>query len=260
MTNRLFFNMEAKMEEKLNLKDLYKMVKKHFIMIAVISLSAIIISGCVSKFLITPVYQSSTQILVNQADSENIFDVNVVKSNLELINTYSVIIKSPITLEEVRERLDLKQEFEDLYEQVSVSSQEESQVVVITVEDESPKQAVMITNTIAKVFEEKIKEVMKVDNVNVLYPAILKAEPDPVKPQPILNMLVAGLAGLFLGIGIAFAREYFDNTIKTEMDIESKLGLPALGAISKMKEPVHKDHVGEIKTKKKELGGKIIGS
>ncbi|WP_394172460.1 YveK family protein [Guptibacillus hwajinpoensis] len=250
------------MEEKLNLRDLYKMVKKNLVMIVLIAIVAMVISGVVSKYAITPVYQSSTQILVNQADSDNIFDVNVVKSNIELINTYSVIIKSPLILEKVITELDLNRDFDTIYEQVTVSSQENSQVVVVTVEDEDPKTAVNISNSITKVFEDQIKKFMKVDNVNVLYPAKLKADPKPIKPQPLLNVIVAGLAGAFIGIGIAFTREYFDNTIKTEADIESKLGLPTLGAITKIKETTTPQQIAQMKTKakKKEVGGKMIGS
>ncbi|MBF0705359.1 capsular biosynthesis protein [Alkalihalobacillus hwajinpoensis] len=248
------------MEEKLNLRDLYRMVKKHLVMIVAITIVAMVISGVVSKFAITPIYQSSTQILVNQADSENIFDVNVVKSNLELINTYSVIMKSPLILEKVIKELDLNRDFEVLYEQVAVSSQEDSQVVVISVEDENQETAANIANSITKVFESEIKKVMKVDNVNVLYPAMVKPNPEPIKPQPALNVVVAGLAGLFLGIGIAFTRDYFDNTIKTEADIENKLGLPALGSITTINETGITSTVAQMKTKKKDVGGKMSGS
>ena len=248
------------MEEKLNLRDLYRMIKKNIVMIVAITIVAMGVSGAVSKFAMTPIYQASTQILVNQADSDNIFDVNVVKSNLELINTYSVIIKSPLILEKVITDLDLNREFEDLYEQVTVTSQEDSQVVVVSVEDESPETAADIANSITKVFEREIKKVMKVDNVNVLYPAMVKSNPQPIKPQPALNVLVAGLAGVFLGIGIAFARDYFDNTIKTEADIENKLGLPSLGSITLIKESENSPPVTQMKIKKKEIGGKNLGS
>lgn len=248
------------MEEKLNLRDLYKMVKKNVILIFLITIVAMGSSWAVAKYAITPIYQSSTQILVNQAASDNIFDVNVVKSNLELINTYSVIIKSPLVLEEVIKDLRLNKEFEELYEQVTVNNQEDSQVVVVSVEDENPATAVKVANSIAAVFENKIADVMKVDNVNVLYPAKLKEDPQPIKPQPALIVVVSGLAGMFLGLGIAFVRDYFDNTIKSESDIESKLGLSALGAITVIKDHGPTKSVSELKSKKREVGGKIIGS
>ena len=84
------------MEETISLKEIFEVLKKRLMLILLITLVATATSGVVSYFLLTPIYQTSTQILVNQkADSENAFDYNQVKTNVELINTYSVIIKSP---------------------------------------------------------------------------------------------------------------------------------------------------------------------
>jgi capsular exopolysaccharide synthesis family protein len=53
----------------------------------------------------------------------------------------------------------------------------------------------------------------------------------PIKPRKLLNLALATLAGLVLGIGLAFFREYLDNTINTAEDVERILHLPPLGAI-----------------------------
>lgn len=51
------------------------------------------------------------------------------------------------------------------------------------------------------------------------------------RPKKGLNMLVAGAAGLLLGVGVAFFLEYLDNTVKTPDDVEVRLGLPMLGVV-----------------------------
>ena len=53
----------------------------------------------------------------------------------------------------------------------------------------------------------------------------------PVKPRRVLNLGLALLVGTALGIGLAFFREYLDNTIRTAEDVESIIKLPPLGAI-----------------------------
>ena len=73
---------------------------------------------------------------------------------------------------------------------------------------------------------------MNVNNVNILSPAIHSENPSPVKPDPMLNMAIAAVIGLMLGVGIAFLLEYLDTTIKTEQDAEEFLGLPILGLVS----------------------------
>jgi len=73
---------------------------------------------------------------------------------------------------------------------------------------------------------------MNIDNVNILSKAKVEENPAPIKPKPLLNMALALVVGLMLGIGIAFLLEYLDNTIKSEQDIERLLQVPVLGAVA----------------------------
>ena len=62
-----------------------------------------------------------------------------------------------------------------------------------------------------------------------------QAEPAlfPSRPKAFLNLLLGSLAGLVLGVGLAFFVEYLDTSIKTMDDIEKFLDLPVLGVIPK---------------------------
>jgi capsular exopolysaccharide synthesis family protein len=53
----------------------------------------------------------------------------------------------------------------------------------------------------------------------------------PVKPRKLLNLALGLMVGLALGVGLAFFREYLDNTIRTAEDVEKIVRLPPLGAI-----------------------------
>ncbi|MGI9120561.1 MAG: polysaccharide biosynthesis tyrosine autokinase [Acidimicrobiales bacterium] len=54
----------------------------------------------------------------------------------------------------------------------------------------------------------------------------------PVRPNPRRNALLGAAMGLVLGVGLAFLREYLDDTIKTKDDLQSATGgLPVLGLI-----------------------------
>jgi capsular polysaccharide biosynthesis protein len=172
---------------------------------------------------------------VNQAKNEQqAFQYNEVQTNLQLINTYNVIIKSPAILEKVIQQLDLDMSSDQLNANVTVGSEQDSQVVNISVQDEDPKQAAEIANTIATVFQKEIAAIMNVDNVSILSKADLGIDPSPIKPKPVLNIAIAIVVGLITGVGLAFLLEYLDNTIKNEQDIEKHLGLPVLGAITRI--------------------------
>jgi capsular polysaccharide biosynthesis protein len=227
------------MEETISLKELFHTLRKRLSLIVIITALATMTSGIVSYFVITPIYQASTQILVNQAKNDQLtFQYNEIQTNLQLINTYNVIIKSPAILDLVVEQLDLPETIEQLNEKITVNSEKDSQVVNISVQDPDPERAATIANTIATVFQKEIQNIMNVDNVNILSKAEVKENPSPIKPKPMLNMAIAFVVGLMTGVGIAFLLEYLDNTIKTEQDIERILELPVLGAISEIDDDI----------------------
>ena len=66
-----------------------------------------------------------------------------------------------------------------------------------------------------------------------------RAEPGyKFKPDLSRNMMMALLGGLLLGVVLALAFEYLDDTIKRPDDLEKLLGLPVLGAIPLLKAPM----------------------
>ncbi|WP_458411738.1 YveK family protein [Schinkia sp. CFF1] len=219
--------------EEISLLEIFQTLKKRLWLIVSITAVAAVASAIISFFVLTPIYQSSTQILVNQAKTEqNVYNVSDIQTNIQLINTYNVIIKSPAILDKVKEELKLDRSVEQLNNQITVASEKESQVVKITVQDPDPKTAEQIANTTATVFQREIAKIMNVDNVSILAKADAGEHPAPIKPQPILNVAIAMVVGLMLGVGIAFLLEYLDKTIKTEQDIEKILELPVLGTVT----------------------------
>ncbi|MBD7909409.1 YveK family protein [Sporosarcina gallistercoris] len=225
------------MEETISLQELMNVLKKRFMMILAIAIVAITIAGVVSYLILTPIYQASTQILVNQEKVEQQgFNSQDIQTDLQLINTYNVIIKSPAILSIVIEKLDMDITPSQLTEQITVDSAQNSQVINISVTDPEPFKAVDIANTTGQVFQEEIQKLMKVDNVNILSPAEMPENPTPVKPNPKLNMAIGVVVGLMIGVGIAFLLEYLDTTIKTEQDVEELLELPILGLVSPISE------------------------
>ncbi|MDC1541881.1 Wzz/FepE/Etk N-terminal domain-containing protein [Candidatus Pseudothioglobus singularis] len=226
------------MEETISLKEIYEVLKKRFLLILTFIFAFALIAAIVSYLIMTPKYEASSQFIVNQSkvDSEMQYDVNDVRMNVELINTYNVIIKSPAILDQVVEELNLSYGANELGEKLQVESAEQSQVVTVTAKDEDPALAVDIANTTVEVFQDEIPDIMNVDNVSILTTAELSDNPTPVEPNPILNIAIAIVLGAMVGVGIAFLLEYLDNTITTEDDVEKQLGLPILGVISQVQD------------------------
>lgn len=228
------------MEETISIKDIFNTLKKRWILIVLITIGAALISGSISYFVLTPIYQASTQILVNQKDTENQLDVTKLSSNIEIIKTYSVIIKSPAILEKVIDQLDLEQSVTSLSNTMTINSQDNSQVFSLTVENSDPALAVTIANTVSETFQKEIKNIMNIDNVSILAKANLPDNPAPVSPNSLLNIAIAVVVGLMAGIGLAFLLDYLDNTVKDSKELETLLNLPVLGSIRKFDKSTQK--------------------
>jgi len=222
------------MEETISLKEIFEVIKKRLLLIIACIVGAALIAAVVSFFILTPSYESSSQFIVNQGEqnTEAQFSSEDIRTNVEIINTYNVIIKSNAILDDVSESLNGIYSADQLKDKIQVTSEENSQVVTVTATDEKPSLAVDIANTTVETFQDKIPDIMNVDNVSVLTKAIMGDNPSPVAPKPMLNIAIAVVLGGMVGVGIAFLLAYLDNTITTEDDIEKQLDLPLLGVIS----------------------------
>lgn len=67
------------------------------------------------------------------------------------------------------------------------------------------------------------------NNISIVDPARVPAW--PFQPNPRRNVLLALVLGVLGGIGLAFLREYLDDTFKEPDDLERRLQLPVLGLI-----------------------------
>ncbi|MCC2463720.1 capsular biosynthesis protein [Bacillus mobilis] len=247
------------MEETISLKELFHILKKRLAMILVIAFGAAIVSAISSFFFMTPIYETSTQILVNQKKQEGAaIQFNEVQTNIQLTNTYKVIIKSPVILDQVKEKLNLEETMQKLNEKIEVANEKDSQVVVVTVQDKNPKVARDIANTTAEVFQSEVAKIMSVDNVTVLSKAEVAEKQAPIKPRPILNVAIAFVVGLMASVALAFLLEYLDNTVKKEEDVENLLGLPVLGIVARMDEETTNINSHALSSRK--VRGQTIGS
>ncbi|MFT8710280.1 MAG: Wzz/FepE/Etk N-terminal domain-containing protein [Sporolactobacillus sp.] len=223
------------MEETISLKEIAFILRKRMALIFCITLLAIAASACVTYFFITPKYDASTQILVNQANDDNsLYTNNAVQTNVQLVNTYSVIIDNPSVLNPVIKQLDLKMSAAQLKNMLTVATEQNSQVFTLTAEATNGADAARIVNAVAASFKIRVLKAMNVDNVTILSPANVSADNTPVKPKPLTNLAIAAVVGLMVSVGLAFLLDYLDNTIKTEEDITQLLDLPVLGVVTEI--------------------------
>lgn len=228
------------MNETISLQELFSVLRKSLWRILALTIVAAVIAFAVSSFLIKPTYQAGTQILVTPKKQENnVIDASQVQSSVTLVNTYRVIIKSPAILEKVQAEVEnAPSKIEELNDMITVESEQNSQVINVSVQSTDAALASNVANSVANVFSDDITDLMNVDNVKVL--SVSGIPTSPVSPNIILNTAIAAVVGFLLGVGLAFLREVLDRRIRTEEQVQQILDLPVLGSIPDIDSKVFK--------------------
>lgn len=219
------------MEETIDLREYFGIIKKRFWIIALITIVAMVVSGVISFFVLSPVYEAKSTLIVNTEKNEDtqMITGDQFSVSQKLAVTYGEIIKSRAVLESVISNLKLDSEYEDLVEKITVSPVKDTQIISISVQDTNPKKARDIANEIPKVFEKEAKRITKANDIQVIDKAILPE--NPIKPNKMMNVAIAAVLGMMIGLFVVFLIEYLDNKLKTPQDIEKHLGLSVIGVI-----------------------------
>ena len=220
-------------EYEIDLKEIFHMLQKRWVLITGITVSALIISAIVSFFILTPIYEASTTMIVSyKQNQESIMTYNDLQTSQKLVATYTEIVKSELVSDAVINKLNLELSPKELIDKISVSQVGQTEILKLTVKDEDPELATLMANTIAQVFKEDIHQMMEVDNVSII--DIAKVPENPTSPNKKMNIAIAGVLGLMISVGSVIVLEFLDRTYKTPTDVERHLGLPLIGAIPDM--------------------------
>ena len=232
--------------EEINLKDLLNYYKNKLIYIFII-IAIIVGCGLIYKILLEkPKYESITSIILtgfNQNDKTTSIDNNELTINQKLVTTYQQIVKSDKVLSKVIKELNLKCKVEDLRDNINVNALTDTEIIEINVYNTNAKVAYKITNKIAQIFTEEVKNIYNVSNVSILDEAKIAKEKSNMSMLKFL--VIFTLIGIVLGIGIITICFYFDTTIKTSEQIEAKFDIPLLGTIPNLEDKKNKKKRGK---------------
>lgn len=219
------------MESTLDLSKIFGILRKNLKLLIILPIICLLISVLITFLFLDDKYQASTQVLVNQKESDSQMMAQEVQSNIQLVNTYSEIVKSPRILDEVSKELNRQYSSSEITSMLTVTNQANSQVLNISVDSKSGSDSEKIANKIAQVFSSEVPDIMSVDNVSILSTANDTAT--KVAPKPLVNLVIGLVVGLILALIVIFIKEMIDKRIKTEEDVENELDIPVLGSIQK---------------------------
>jgi len=206
------------------------MLRKRWIVVLGLPLIAALIIGVMSYYVITPVYQTSTTLLIGGKASEAALEATTqVAGNTilqQLIKNDAEIAKSHTVEKSVITDLKLPLTADKLDPLIDVSQVKTTDLLEIKVKNQSPELAASIANATAQEFSKAVTP----GSVSIVDQAEIPNK--PMSPNKTMNVLFALVGGLIASISLAFLLEYLDNTIKTYRDVKDILGMPLLGLIA----------------------------
>jgi len=121
----------------------------------------------------------------------------------------------------------VRKAFEDQQNQANVVANKSVQYNILKREVDTNKQ--LYEGLLQRLKEAGVSAGLKASNIRVVDQAVPATR--PVKPWVALNLSLACVFGLALGVGMAFLQERLDSTLKSPDDVEHFLRLPALALI-----------------------------
>ena len=218
--------------EELDLKELFDLFMSKIFQILIIVIVFIGIGVVYTLGFVDPKYSAKTTLVLASAggsETSNAITTTDVNLNSKLVSTYSEIVRSDAVVGTVIKNLELSIKDNELKKQVSVSAVEDADIIRITVTNEDADEAAKIANEIAKVFSDKIKELYKINNINVLDQAIPNYTPSNINHTK--DVIIFAFIGAVISVAYVLIANMLDTTIKSTEDIEKGFGIPVLVSI-----------------------------
>ena len=183
----------------------------------------------VSKFLITPKYESETKLYVLNRANDSATTVSDVQLSTQLTKDYQILVTSAPVMNQVIKELGLNMKASELASTISVDTPSDTRVLQITVTSDDPKRAKDIADKVAQVSSKKICDIMKIEQVNVIEEGSMSEEPavDTVQKWTLIGLAL----GIVLSCAVIIIRSMLDDTVKTTEDVEKYFDLSTLAVI-----------------------------
>ena len=182
---------------------------------------------------VTPKYTSSTTLLLatseNSTDKSSTITTTDVTLNSKLVSTYSALVQSKSVLRQVISNLGIKISEDELKNNITVTQEKDTEIIKISVSNTNANTAEKVANEVAKVFTEKIQEIYKINNVQIVDTAEIETEPSNINHPK--DVIIFTFIGIVVSAGYVLIANMLDTTVKTAEEVEKEFKVPVLATI-----------------------------
>ena len=224
---------------QIDVKRMIEIVLDRIVIILVITLIFGLVFFAVSNYFITPKYESSITLYVNNRsetandDLESKTLSSDITASQQLVPTYIEMLKSNNVLGTVADKVEAKtgEAFteSEIRKMITAEAVANTEIIKVTVKTTKAAVAKEIAQTISEVVPEKIPNFIERSTVNIIDGARINTK--PVEPNVRNSIILGALLGLVLSIAVILLKEIFDVRVKSTDDLVTRFNLPVLGAI-----------------------------
>lgn len=217
-------------EENINIREIFLSLKERYKLILAITLSFTIISMLLSFFVIKPKYEANVKLFIGKQESKKTdYDNNDVQMYQKLLTTYAEVIKTDDIIESSMKKIHMDENIKGVEKNLKVTPRADTQILEVSYTDTDKLEAADFLNSLTSNFMKESKKLIPNGNIQIIQK--VKTPEKAVSPNKTLNILIAFILGLIVGVGVALLLEFLDNTFKSKDELEKALDLPVLATI-----------------------------
>lgn len=220
--------------EELDLKELLMLFWNKKVKILLIVAIFMLIGVIYTIGFVTPVYTSSTTLLLGKSESTtgktDTITTTDIALNSKLVSTYTTLVQSKTVLKQVISNLgmdDLKEE--ELKNNITVSQEKDTEIIRLSVTNKNATTAAKLANETAKVLIERVSNIYKINNVQVVDQAEVETSPSNINHAK--DIMIFACVGIVVSVMYVLIANMLDTTIKTAEEVEKEFKVPVLASI-----------------------------
>lgn len=219
----------------MDVRDYLRLVRKRWILIVAFVVGAIAL-GAVYTLATPKKYEASARMFValdNGGDTSQLAQGNSFAQ--ARVQSYTQVATSPAVLTPVIKSLHLDMTVKELAGKVSADAPLNKVIINLHVTDGSPERAAQLANAVAAQFATTITALDRPHGGDPIVRLTVTNAADvpsaPISPKTSLNLALALILGLALGVGSAVLLDTLDNTVKTPELLNTLADAPILGVV-----------------------------
>jgi len=224
---------EKREELELDLGRLFKSLLHKSWLIALVAVLCAVAMFFYATYFITPQYESSTMLYVNNADISVGSSLKVSYADLTasqgLVKSYIEILNTRTTLLDIIDYAGVDRTYGELRGMISAAAVEGTEIFRVTVTSTDPQEAEQIANAVGHILPKRISSIIDGTSAEIVDTAIVPTAPSA--PNVSNYVMLGFLLGFALTAAIVVLHVIFDTTIRTEEDIKRMCSYPILSSV-----------------------------